>query len=161
MQARISQSHVPTCSWQSTHFPEEMSYHQIGQKVVAVNVSDLAAMGSESIGIIVSMGLPETCLLKTLMNWLEGILDACKKYDMALIGGDTNESNELTLCGTCIGNVKKENVLMKSGAIRQEILLLLQDNLDLQHQDSKCYEYKPDMDDHKILDMFLKHAPRT
>jgi thiamine-monophosphate kinase len=41
---------------------------------------------------------------------------------MALIGGDTNESKELTLCGTCLGIVKKENVLMRRGACVGDIL---------------------------------------
>ena len=34
---------------------------------------------------------------------------------MALIGGDTNESSELTLSGTCLGIVEKKNVMMKNG----------------------------------------------
>ena len=53
---------------------------------------------------------------------IDGILDACKKYNMALIGGDTNESKELTLCGTCLGIVKKENVMMKHGAHVGDVL---------------------------------------
>ena len=83
----------------------------MGKKVVTVNVSDLAAMGAKTIGIIVSMGLPKNMLLSDFDNLVEGILEACEKYDMVLIGGDTNESSELTLCGTCIGIVKKDNVL--------------------------------------------------
>ena len=42
-----------------THFPDEMTPYQMGQKIVTVNVSDLAAMGADTIGIIVSMGLPQ------------------------------------------------------------------------------------------------------
>ncbi len=95
---------------QSTHFPEEMTPYQIGKKIVTVNVSDLAAMGAETIGIIVSMGLPKNMLLTDFDDLVDGILDSCEKYGMALIGGDTNESSELTLCGTCLGIVKKENV---------------------------------------------------
>ena len=40
-------------------FQMEMNSYQIGKKIVTVNVSDLAAMGAEAIGIIVSMGLPK------------------------------------------------------------------------------------------------------
>lgn len=100
----------------STHFPEDMSYNQIGKKIVTVNVSDLAAMGAKPIGIIVSMGLPRDMLINEFEEMLDGILDMCLKYDMKLIGGDTNEFPELTLCGTCLGIVQKENVLMKEGA---------------------------------------------
>ncbi len=108
--------------FKSTHFPDDMKYNQIGKKVVTVNVSDLAAMGAKPIGIIVSMGLPRDMLLDEFEELLEGILDMCSKYDMKLIGGDTNESKELTLCGTCLGIVQKENVLMKEGAQPGDII---------------------------------------
>ncbi len=100
----------------SAHFPSEMSPYQIGQKVVTVNVSDIAAMGAETIGIIVSMGLPRNMPIDDFDQLVEGILDECQKYGMALIGGDTNESPEFTLCGTCLGIVEKKYVIMKSGA---------------------------------------------
>ncbi|MGB9977808.1 thiamine-phosphate kinase [Methanobacterium sp.] len=108
--------------FKSTHFPDDMSYNQIGKKAVTVNVSDLAAMGAKPIGIIVSMGLPRDMLLNEFEEMLDGILDMCSKYDMKLIGGDTNESPELTLCGTCLGIVQKENVLMKCGAQTGDIV---------------------------------------
>ena len=155
----VGENFLVLCSdmlMQSTHFPEEMSYRQIGQKVVAVNVSDLAAMGSEAIGIIVSMGLPKSMLVEEFDELVEGILDACKKYHMALIGGDTNESNELILCGTCIGTVKKENVLMKSGANPGD-LIVVTGQLGLAASGFKVLEYKPDIDA-LVMDMFLKHA---
>lgn len=100
---------------QSSHFPPQMTAHQIGKKVVTVNVSDIAAMGADTIGMIISMGLPSSMPLDYFDQMVEGILEACKDYGMVLIGGDTNESSELTLCGTCIGMVAKENVLMKEG----------------------------------------------
>lgn len=107
---------------ESSHFPDEMTPYQMGQKIVTVNVSDLAAMGAETIGIIVSMGLPRNMLLAEFDDLVEGILNNCTKYGMALIGGDTNESHELILSGTCLGLVKKENVLMKSGARPGDII---------------------------------------
>lgn len=102
--------------FKSTHFPDEMTPENMGKKVVAVNVSDLAAMGAKPIGIIVSLGLPRDMLLDDFDGLMNGIIDGCSEYEMMLIGGDTNESNELTICGTCLGIVRKEDVLMKSGA---------------------------------------------
>ncbi len=100
----------------STHFPRQMSPRQIGKKIVTVNVSDLAAMGAESLGIIIALALPPDLMVSDFDEILEGILEACEYYQTALIGGDTNESTELTLCGTCLGIVGKNNVMMKSGA---------------------------------------------
>lgn len=121
----IGDKYLVACSdmlMKSSHFPDEMTPYQIGQKIITVNVSDLAAMGSDAVGIIVAMGLPREMLVSDFDMIVEGILDGCEKYDMALIGGDTNESRELTLCGTCLGVVRKENVLMKSGAMPGDIL---------------------------------------
>jgi thiamine-monophosphate kinase len=121
----FGENYLVACSdmlMESSHFPAEMTPYQIGHKVVTVNVSDISAMGADTIGIIVSLGLPPNMLVTDFDHMVEGILDACEKYDMALIGGDTNESAELTLCGTCLGIVKKENVLMKSGAIPGDIV---------------------------------------
>ncbi len=121
----IGKNYLVTCSdmlMAYTHFPDQMSSYQIGQKVVTVNVSDLAAMGAEPIGILISMGLPRNMKLSEFDQIIDGILYACKKYGMALIGGDTNESKELTLCGTCLGIVKKENSMMKSGACAGDII---------------------------------------
>ncbi|MBM4241454.1 MAG: thiamine-phosphate kinase [Euryarchaeota archaeon] len=100
----------------SAHFPEEMTKKQIGKKIVTVNVSDLAAMGAKPLGIIVSMGLNRDMSIDDFDQIIDGILEACLHYDMPFIGGDTNESPELTFSGTCIGIVEKEHVLMKSGA---------------------------------------------
>ena len=121
----IGKNYLVTCSdmlMAYTHFPDEMSPYQIGQKVVTVNVSDLAAMGAKAIGILISMGLPRNMKLSEFDQIIDGILSACKKYNMALIGGDTNESKELTLCGTCVGIVKKEDVMMRHGARVGDIL---------------------------------------
>jgi len=93
-----------------------MTAQQIGQKLVTVNVSDLAAMGAEPLGIIIAMGMPDELPLSYFDELVEGILQACHKYKMALIGGDTNQCQELTLCGTCLGIVDKDKVLTKDGA---------------------------------------------
>lgn len=102
--------------FKSTHFPDEMTHEQMGKKVVTVNVSDLAAMGAKPIGIIVAIGLPKEMLLDDFDKLIDGILKGCNKYEIMLIGGDTNESAELTISGTCLGIVGKEKVLMKYGA---------------------------------------------
>ena len=99
----------------SSHFPTEMSAYQMGMKAGTVNVSDLAAMGAEPIGFILSLGLPDDLPLDEFDEIMMGILDACQTYKMGLMGGDTNQSEELILSGTCLGVVNKNKVLMKEG----------------------------------------------
>ncbi|MDI6724115.1 MAG: thiamine-phosphate kinase [Methanobacterium sp.] len=102
--------------FKSAHFPKEMNPKQMGKKAVTVNVSDLAAMGAKPLGIIISLGLPKNMLVDEFDELMDGIIEGCLEYEMMLIGGDTNESQELTICGACLGIVNKDNVLMKSGA---------------------------------------------
>lgn len=101
---------------ESSHFPAEMTPFQRGMKAVTVNVSDLAAMGAQPIGFILSMGLPPDLRLSEFNEILEGILESCQDYEMNLIGGDTNKADEIILSGTCLGVVDKDKVLMKDGA---------------------------------------------
>ncbi|BDZ70000.1 thiamine-phosphate kinase [Methanobacterium petrolearium] len=107
---------------ESTHFPSKMSAYQKGMKVVTVNVSDLAAMGAKPIGFILSLGLPRELSLNEFDATMEGVLQACKEYGMGLMGGDTNQSDELILSGTCLGMVDKEKVLLKEGAHKGDIV---------------------------------------
>ncbi len=98
------------------HFPIQMSYKQMGWKVITVNISDLAAMGAKPQGMVVAMALNPELTEKEYQSLITGILEACQYYDCPLIGGDTNVSDELTLTATAIGIVKKEDLLQLSTA---------------------------------------------
>ncbi|MEN6329192.1 MAG: thiamine-phosphate kinase [Methanobacteriaceae archaeon] len=102
--------------FEPSHFPPGMSTMEMGMKSVVVNLSDLAAMGARPLGIIMSMGLPPDLLLEDFDLMVEGLLRACNDYDIALLGGDTNQADEITLCGTALGIVDKDKVLLKCGA---------------------------------------------
>ena len=100
---------------QSTHFPEGMSYYQMGFKSVAVNISDLIAMGAEPIGFLLNIAVPNNMILDDFDELVCGVVGACDYYNMPLIGGDTNEGNEIIISGTAIGKVEKDKALMKHG----------------------------------------------
>lgn len=71
-----------------THFPEHTSAFDIGYKAMAVNLSDLAAMGAEPAWVTISLSTPH---LES--PWVEdlvaGLTTLTKKYNVALVGGDT------------------------------------------------------------------------
>ena len=100
---------------QSSHFPPEMSYFQMGYKSVVVNVSDLACMGADNIGFLLNIAIPKDTLLDDFDDLICGVIRACDDYHIPLIGGDTNEANEIILSGTAIGQVDKDKALMKYG----------------------------------------------
>lgn len=96
---------ISTCDMliQSRHFPDNMSYFDMGFKVVTVNVSDLAAMGANPLGFLLSIAIPKDLELDSFKEILDGVLDACDYYSIPLIGGDTNEASEIIISGTAFG----------------------------------------------------------
>lgn len=100
---------ISTCDMliQSRHFPENMSYYDMGFKAVTVNVSDLAAMGAEPLGFLLAIALPKDLDIDSFKEILEGVLKACDYYEIPLIGGDTNESSEIIITGTALGLTDK------------------------------------------------------
>ena len=155
---------------QSSHFPPEMSYFQMGYKSVVVNVSDLASMGADNIGFLLNIAIPKDTLLDDFDDLICGVIRACDDYHIPLIGGDTNEANEIILSGTAIGQVDKDKALMKYGfkegdlvcitgelglaALGFELLnmkQLLKNNLfemvDLEDKINRAYEIDPTLCD--------------
>ncbi len=71
------------------HFPEDAPPESIGHKALAVNLSDLAAMGAEPAWALLSITLPEADEA-WLRAFAEGFFALAADYDLALIGGDTS-----------------------------------------------------------------------
>ena len=86
----------------------------LGRKALAVNLSDLAAMGAKPIGFTLAIALPRIDL-----NWLEafsdGLLGLAQEHSCALIGGDTT-SGPLNICITAFGSIPYGKALKRSGA---------------------------------------------
>ena len=85
---------ISTCDMliQSRHFPKNMSYFDMGFKAVTVNVSDLAAMGAEPLGFLLSIAIPKDLEVDSFKQIIDGVFKACDYYSIPLIGGDTNEA---------------------------------------------------------------------
>ena len=96
---------ISTCDMliQSRHFPDNMSYYDMGFKSVTVNVSDLAAMGAEPLGFLLSIAIPKDLDVDSFRQLIDGVLKGCDYYGIPLIGGDTNEASEIIISGTALG----------------------------------------------------------
>ena len=86
----------------------------LGHKLLAVNLSDLAAMGAEPVSVSLALTLPAID-----NDWLkafsQGFLDLARRYSVDLIGGDTT-SGPLTLTVQAFGMVPEGKALLRSGA---------------------------------------------
>ncbi len=99
----------------ATDFPGEMSAWQIGWMSAAGTLSDIAAMGAHPCGLLVSTGLPD--LPQAFVeSMIDGMSACARKCGTAVIGGDTDSHQELTITGTALGHVRKDQILRRRGA---------------------------------------------
>lgn len=95
----------------------------LGYKAVVVNLSDVFAMNAIPKQVIVSMAVSGKFSVEALEDLYEGIHLACEQYNVDLVGGDTTSSlTGLTLSITAIGEVEKDDIVMRSGAQPNDIL---------------------------------------
>lgn len=96
------------------HFPADAPADAVGHKALAVNLSDIAAMGARPAWALLSVTLPTVDA-----DWLAGCMDGfhrlARMHDTALVGGDTTRG-ELALSVTVAGRVDRNRALRRDGA---------------------------------------------
>ncbi|WP_180170401.1 thiamine-phosphate kinase [Acinetobacter sp. YH12027] len=97
------------------HFPLDTNSHAIGWKSVAVNLSDIAAMGAKPHSILLALSLPQIDH-DWLKGFSQGLYDCCDQFGVSLIGGDTTQSPHLTISVTALGWVESGQAVPRSGA---------------------------------------------
>ncbi|PHP46105.1 thiamine-phosphate kinase [Methanosarcinales archaeon ex4572_44] len=107
---------------QKTDFPPQMSGYQIGWMSAAVSLSDLAAMGAKPTGMLFAIGLPGDTETGFLDEIIRGIKTCADHASTRVIGGDLDAHDELTIVGTAIGSVKRENIMYRSGARENDLV---------------------------------------
>lgn len=90
----------------------------IGYKAVAVNVSDIAAMGATPHSILLALALPERLANELwLTEFAKGLFHACQLFGVTLIGGDTTRSDNLVLSVSAQGLLAADTpAVYRSGA---------------------------------------------
>jgi thiamine-monophosphate kinase len=99
---------------ENVHFFADVEPELLGHKLLAVNLSDLAAMGADPFAVTLALTLP-----KIDHAWLQafsqGFIQLAQQYQVDLIGGDTT-SGPLTLTVQAMGAVPKGKALLRSNA---------------------------------------------
>lgn len=105
------------------HFSlDTMEPFHIGYRVLAANISDLAAMGAEPAFYLVSMCIPKKWSQRALEEIYKGMQELASIYQMDLIGGDTVSSDRLMISITAMGYVSKERARYRSHAKPGDII---------------------------------------
>ena len=94
------------------HFKDWATPEDVGYKAVAVNASDVAAMGGTPRFVLASGGAPEP---ETALRCFEGVMEACERFGVYPLGGDTTRADALTVDVAILGELATQPVL-RSGA---------------------------------------------
>lgn len=99
---------------QGIHFPDTTLPYDIAWKALAVNISDLAAMGATPVYFTLSLSLPAADAT-WLSSFSEGLFAAAGEFNIILVGGDTTRG-PLSVAVTAIGSVAPAQAVRRCGA---------------------------------------------
>ncbi len=102
------------------HFPEQTPPHAIGHKSLAVNLSDLAAMGADPAWFTLALTLPHQDK-QWLSDFSAGLKALADKAGIQLIGGDTTKGS-LSISITAMGLAESKDLMMRSSAKDKDVI---------------------------------------
>ena len=122
----------------------------LGYKSVIVNLSDIYAMNAIPRQITFSMAVSAKFSVEDLEELYAGVEEACDKYGIDLVGGDTTSSmTGLTLSVTATGEARKEDLVFRSGAKPTNLLCVTGDlggaymGLQLLERENEVFKVNP------------------
>ena len=112
---------------EGVHFDlKYFSFHDIGWRSAAVNISDIAAMGGKPIALLASLGLPQGITKKNIADLYSGIRKISDRFGVEVAGGDTVRSKKgVFISVTVTGEGKKNSIVKRSGAQPGDIIIVL------------------------------------
>lgn len=102
---------------ENVHFKRSWSSaHAIGRKAVAVNVSDVEAMGARPSAVVIALAFPKDLDQQWVIDFEAGAKDECAKAGVSLVGGDLSSSAHIAICVTAIGDTDGVAPVTRTGA---------------------------------------------
>jgi thiamine-monophosphate kinase len=111
---------------EGVHFTADLSsYADVGWKAVAVNCSDLAAMGALPTAAVVGLCRPPDLPAADIETLYAGMDEACARWGLRLVGGDTVSADALAVSVTVIGEVEPNRAVTRAGAEPGDAVVLV------------------------------------
>lgn len=159
---------------EGVHF--DMSYtplKHLGYKTAVVNFSDIAAMNGIPKQITVSIAVSNRYSVEALEEFYNGLLFACERYGVDLVGGDTSSCpHGMFVSVSVVGEAEKDKVVYRKGAREYDLVCVTGDlgaaymGLLLLEREKQVFQsdptMQPDLSGHDyILERHLKPEART
>jgi len=100
----------------STDVPPGMTTQEAARKAVVATVSDFAAKGIQPQALMVSLGMPGPTEAKKIREVARGLDQAAQEYNCKIIGGDTNQAEDLVINVAGIGIANPKKLVRRDGA---------------------------------------------
>ncbi len=102
---------------QDVHFSlSTTSWRDLGWKALAVNLSDIAAMGGIPKYALIALGLPGDTEIEDVIDLYRGMLELAQQLEVAIVGGDTCQAPTVSITITVIGSAQNEHILSRATA---------------------------------------------
>ena len=95
------------CLHEKTDFPPGIEPEEIGHLALAVNLSDLASCGAKPLFFLYTITLTERIDDGTFVRILKGMRALADRYEVAIVGGDTDFGDELHISGFAVGKARR------------------------------------------------------
>jgi len=106
---------------QDVHFDLDIiTWEELGWKAMAVNLSDIAAMGGVPKYALVSLALPGELEAENIVKFINGLLPLAEEFGVTIAGGNLAAAPNVVITVTILGCLKGETMLKRSAAIPGE-----------------------------------------
>jgi thiamine-monophosphate kinase len=108
---------------QDVHFTlETITWKELGWKSIAINLSDIAAMGGTPQYALIALALPEDTPVAAVTEIYEGMIEIARQYKMAIVGGNISRAPEISMTVTVFGKILENIILRRSTAKPGDII---------------------------------------
>jgi thiamine-monophosphate kinase len=102
---------------EGVHFtPETTPWPEVGWKALAVNLSDIAAMGGIPRYALVALSLPDDSQVEDVAALYSGMLKLARQYGVTIVGGDISRAPLVAIAITILGSSPTQQILTRSSA---------------------------------------------
>jgi thiamine-monophosphate kinase len=103
---------------QDTHFDLKITtWEELGWKAIAVNLSDIAAMGGIPMFALISLALPGELETDCISSLYQGMAQIANKFGVAIVGGNVASASKTIINVTVLGSLRSKSALTRSAAV--------------------------------------------